>query len=83
VEPKYVPLVAAKNVMRCLKGTLDDGLCYTGDCDFRLYGYTDSNLAGSALDRKSTSRFCFNLGSAMNSWQRRKRSDIVLSTTKA
>jgi hypothetical protein len=33
----------AKHVMRYLKGTLDFGLCYTRDHDFRLYGYTDSD----------------------------------------
>jgi hypothetical protein len=36
VEPRRVHLVAAKHVMRYLKGTLDFGLCYTGDHDFRL-----------------------------------------------
>jgi hypothetical protein len=36
VEPKRVHLVAAKHVMRYLKGTLDYGLCYTGDHDLWL-----------------------------------------------
>ena len=66
--------------MRYLKGTLDYGLCYTGDHDFRLYGYTDSDWAGSASDRKSTSRCCFSLGSAMTSWKSRKQSNIALRT---
>jgi hypothetical protein len=52
VEPIRVHLVAAKHVMRYLKGTLDYGLCYTRDHDFRLYGYTDSDWVGSASDRK-------------------------------
>jgi hypothetical protein len=43
VEPRRVHLVAAKHVMRCLKGMLDFRLCYTRDHDFRLYGYTDSD----------------------------------------
>jgi hypothetical protein len=34
VEPKHVHLVAAKHVMRYLKGTLVFGLCYNGDHDF-------------------------------------------------
>jgi hypothetical protein len=68
VEPRHVHLVAAKHVMRYLKGTLDYGLCYTRDCDFRLYGYTDLDWAGSTSYRKSTSGCCFSLGSAMTSW---------------
>jgi hypothetical protein len=43
VEPRRVHLDDAKHVMRYLKGTLDFGLCYTRDHDFRLYGYTDSD----------------------------------------
>jgi hypothetical protein len=31
VEPRHVHLVAAKHVMRYLKGMLDFGLCYTRD----------------------------------------------------
>jgi hypothetical protein len=83
VEPRRVHLVAAKHVMRYLKGTLDFGLCYNGDHDFRLIGYTDSDWAGSVSDRKSTSGCCFSLGSAMTSWQSRKQSSIALSTTEA
>jgi hypothetical protein len=83
VEAKRVHLVAAKHVMRYLKGMLDYGLCYTGDHYFKLYGYTDSNWVGSASNRKSTSRCCFSLGSAMTSWQSRKHSSISLSTTEA
>jgi hypothetical protein len=43
VEPRRVHLVAAKHVMRYLKGTLDCGLSYNGDHDFKLSGYTDSD----------------------------------------
>jgi hypothetical protein len=69
--------------MRYLKGTLDFGLCYTGDHDFRLIGYIDSDWAGSVSNRKSTSRCCFSLESTMTSWQSRKQSSIALSTTEA
>jgi hypothetical protein len=43
VEPRRVHIVAAKHMMRFLKGMLDFGLCYTRDHDFRLYRYIDSN----------------------------------------
>jgi hypothetical protein len=43
VEPRRVHIIAAKHMMRYLKGTLDFGLCYTRDRDFRLYRYTDSD----------------------------------------
>ena len=61
VEPRHVHLVVAKNVMRYLKGTIDYGLSYTRDHDFKLYGYADSDWAGSVSNKKSTSGGCFNL----------------------
>jgi hypothetical protein len=80
VEYKHVHLVVAKHVVRYLKGTLDCGLSYDGYHDFRLSWYTNSNWDGSVSDRKSTSRCCFSMGSAMISWQSRKQSSISLST---
>jgi len=68
VEPIHVHLVATKHVMRYLKSTLDCGLSYDGDHEFKLSGYTDSDWVGSVSDRKSTSGCCFSLGSAMISW---------------
>jgi hypothetical protein len=69
--------------MRYLKGTLDYGVCYIGDHDFRLCGYTDSDWVQSVSYRKSASRCYFSLGLAMISWQSKKQSSISLSTTEA
>jgi hypothetical protein len=81
--PRHVHLVAAKHVMRYLKGTIDCGLSYDGDHDFTLSGYTDADWAGSASDRKNTSGCYFSLGSAMISWWSRKKSSISLNTAEA
>ena len=43
VEPRRVHLVAAKHVMRYLKGTLDYGLNYVADGEISLLGYSDSD----------------------------------------
>ena len=42
VQPGWVHLVAAKHVMRYLKGTIDFGLYYDGRREYRLYGYTNA-----------------------------------------
>ena len=47
VAPRRVHLVVAKHVMRYLKGTVDYGLSYSGDHDFRLFRYSDTDWAGS------------------------------------
>ena len=53
VEPKHVHLVAAKHVMRYLKGMIEFGLYYVGYHDYRLYGCTDTDLDGSASSRNN------------------------------
>ena len=83
VEPIHVHLVAAKHVMRYLKGTIDFGLYYERDHNYILYGHTDSDWVGSALDRKSTLGGCYCLGSTMISWFSRKQPCDALSIAKA
>jgi hypothetical protein len=48
-----------------------------------LHGYTDSDWMGSTVDRKSTSGYCFSLGSAMISWSSRRQGSIAQSTVEA
>jgi hypothetical protein len=48
-----------------------------------LHGFTDSDWAGSADDKKITYGMCFSMGSAMISWDRRKQKSITLSTIEA
>ena len=83
VQHRCVQLIAAKHVMRYLKGNIDFGLYYDGNHDHRLYGYTDADWAGSISDRKITSCGSYSLGSAMISWFSKKQSSVALSTAKA
>ncbi|XP_059068493.1 uncharacterized mitochondrial protein AtMg00810-like [Cryptomeria japonica] len=81
-EPKQLHIVAPKHILRYLRGTIGYGLKYK-EVDLNLYGYTNSDWAGSVVDRKSTSRCCFSLGSAMISWFSRKQSSVAQSSTEA
>jgi hypothetical protein len=82
VEPRHENWIAAKHVLIYIHGTINYGLIYTTSSDIQLHGFTDSDWAGSAEDRKSTSRMCFILHSAMISWGSRKQKSVALSTTK-
>jgi hypothetical protein len=66
-----------------IKGTQDYGLRYTLGGGVLLHGFFDSNWARSVQNRKSTSRFCFSMGSAMVFWLSRKQGLVTLSTTEA
>ena len=57
------------------------GSKYEANQKINLEGYVDSDWAGSAIDRKSTSRCCFSMGSGVISWFSRKDSCMEPSTT--
>ena len=57
---------------KACKGTVDYGLKYDANQKINLEGYVDSDWAGSAIDRKSTSWCCFSMGSGVISWFSRK-----------
>jgi hypothetical protein len=82
-QPMQVHLVATKHVIRYLKGKLDYCLSYVTDHEFGLYGYLDSDWAGNIHDRKSTSTYCFSLGSNMVSWRSMKNSCVALNMIEA
>jgi hypothetical protein len=80
VEPRQEHWIVAKHVLRYIRGTIKYGLRYTSSSNIQLHGFTDSDWAESAEDRKSTSGMCFSLGSVMISWGSRKQNSIALST---
>ncbi|GJR41912.1 retrovirus-related pol polyprotein from transposon TNT 1-94 [Tanacetum coccineum] len=66
-----------------LKGQPKLGLWYPKDSPFDLVAYTDSDYAGASLDRKSTTGGCEFLRSRLISWQCKKQTVVVNSTTEA
>lgn len=79
VEPRRAHWAVAKHVLRYLQGTFDLGLKYTRGNDIRLSGFTNANWVGSPVDRKSTSGYCFIVGSGITSWCSRKQKSVTLS----
>ena len=75
--------IAANHILRYPKGTIDNGIKYEVNQNINLEGYVDSDLVGSAIDRKSTSGCCFSMRSGVISWFSRKQSCIALSTAEA
>jgi hypothetical protein len=81
-ESRHRHWVATKHILRYLKGAINYGLRYTSSGGLFLHGYADADWAGSSVDWKSTSEYCFSLGSTMISWSSRKHGSIAQSTTK-
>nr|GEW86208.1 hypothetical protein [Tanacetum cinerariifolium] len=68
---------------RYLKGQPKLGRWYPKYSPFDLIAYTNSDYAGSSLDRKSTTGACQFLGCRLISWQCKKQTMVANSTTKA
>nr|GEX09058.1 hypothetical protein [Tanacetum cinerariifolium] len=72
-----------KRIFRYLKGKPHLGLWYPQDSPFNLVAYSNSHYAGVCLDRKSTTGGCQFLGCRLISWQCKKQTVVVTSSTKA
>ena len=62
---RHVHLIATKHILRYLRGRIDYVLKYKENQKINLEGYVDSEWAGSAINRKSTSGCCFSMGSGV------------------
>ena len=82
-DPRHVHLIAAKHILRYLKGTINYGLKYEENQKINLEGYVDSDWEGSAIDRKRTLGCCFSMGSGVISWFSRNQSCVALSIAEA
>ncbi|XP_056166715.1 secreted RxLR effector protein 161-like [Syzygium oleosum] len=76
-------MVAAKRVLRYLKGTLSYGIKFCKIQEFKLQGYSDSGWAGSVDNMRSTLGYCFAFGSACFSWCSKKQEIVTQSTAEA
>ena len=72
-------MIAAKHILRYLKGTVDYGLKHEASQKINLEGYSDLDWVGSAIDRKITYGCYFSMGSGVISWFSRKQSCVALS----
>jgi hypothetical protein len=66
-QPSKTYFGVAKRVLRYMQGTKDYGLMFERNEseDVELFGFCDSDWAGSMDDMKSTSGYCFTLGSGI------------------
>ena len=84
--PRVEDMIAAKHVLRYLRGTIDYELCFKKcDGDLNLVAYSDSDWASSLADRRSTTGYCFRLSNSgpLISWKSRRQPTVALSTCEA
>ncbi|GLB34019.1 hypothetical protein LshimejAT787_0109030 [Lyophyllum shimeji] len=92
-KPTRAHMLAAKGVLRYLKGTMDFALEYGSTADtqpdtVRAFvnhgcGFSDADWASDELDRKSISGYCFFYHNALVSWSAVGQRTISLSSTES
>lgn len=81
--PRTSHWLAAKRILRYIRGTTNYGLEYSKSDDLGLVGFSDSDWSGSKDDRRSTSGYRFSIESTIISWNSKKQPTISLSSTEA
>ncbi|RVX23720.1 Retrovirus-related Pol polyprotein from transposon TNT 1-94 [Vitis vinifera] len=81
--PRSTHYAAVLCILRYLKGTLFHGLFYSAQSPLVLRAFSDADWAGDPTDRKSTTDYCFLLGSSLISWRSKKQTFVARSSTEA
>lgn len=82
-KPSSIHVNAVKRIFRYISGTADHGILYNANNDLKLHGYSDADYAGDVDSRRSTSGYCFMLGSGIISWASERQKTVALSTTES
>ena len=57
--------------------------CYSAQSPLVLCAFSDADWAGDPTDRRSTTGYCFLLGSSLISWRSKKQTFVARSSTEA
>ena len=81
-KPTRMHEKAAKQGLRYLNGTIDEGITYNGNLGMRLKIWSDANWGGEE-GRESVSGFVSTMAGGAVSWSSKKQSSVALSTTES
>ena len=81
--PLLTHYVAVLRILRYLKGTIFHGLFYFTQSPLILRAFFDADWARDPTDRRSTTSYCFLLGSSLISWRSKKQIHVAHSSTEA
>ena len=83
-KPTMMHMNAIKQILKYLKGTVELGLVYTqGGSEELLMGYSDSDVGGDLVGRRSTAGMAFYLGESLITWCSQKQKTVALSSCEA
>uniref|UniRef100_A0A2N9GNG4 Reverse transcriptase Ty1/copia-type domain-containing protein n=1 Tax=Fagus sylvatica TaxID=28930 RepID=A0A2N9GNG4_FAGSY len=77
--PRSTHYVFVLCILRYLKGILFHEIHFSAQSPLTLRAYSDADWAGDPTDRRSTTGYCFLLGSSLISWRSKKQSVVARS----
>ena len=80
---KVSHLNVVKRIIKYVGETCDYRLFYSKESNLSLAGFSDSDWAGNADDRKNTTGGCFYVGANLVAWMSKKQNPVSLSTAEA
>ena len=81
--PRSTHYAAVLCILRYLKGTIFHGLFYSTQSPLVLRVFSDADWVGDPTNRRSTTGYCFLLGSSLISWRSKKQTHVACSNTEA
>jgi hypothetical protein len=81
--PTILHYESACRIVRYLKGTPGTGLFFPRQSTLQLIGFVDVDWANCVDTRRSTSGYCFFIGSSLISWRSKKQQTVSRSSSEA
>ena len=79
--PRSTHYVAVLRILRNLKGTLFHDIFYFTQSSLILCAFSNADWVGDPIDHRSTTIYCFLLGSSLISWRSKKQTHMARSST--
>lgn len=82
-DPGRAHWLAAKRILRFLKGTISTKLCYSKNEVEDIFGFCDADYASDVDERKSVTGYIFKKQGGAIAWCSKKQPTVALSTTES